>query len=218
MTAVNDRAHELVRGSQKLRTAGTLHPRAEDIPGTLQVFMERRIRAIKFCSFSQRFSLAHAKTLEMLDLIQACNKDFNAGFFLIFDTLMPADRYFGSDPAHNPPPELLGNLVKTFPGINFIGAHMGGLLAPFQEIRTHLPPAPNLYLDTSNGAHVLDKKKYIRLIRDHGPGHIIFGTDWPWFTHDAEIRLQHDLFDKAGFTREDKGLIFSKNIIGMLNR
>lgn len=214
---VNDSAYEQVKNSPTLHTAGTLHPGAEDLPGSLDDFERRGIRAIKFCSFSQRFSLADPKTFEMLELIQERNGDSGAGFFLIFDTLMPADQYFGSDPAHNTTPALLSELVRNFPDISFTGAHMGGLLAPFQTIKTELKPAKNLFLDTSNGAHVLDENQYIELIRHHGPEHIIFGTDWPWFTHQEEIRLQHGLFDKAGFSKEDKALIFAGNIMRMLS-
>lgn len=216
--AVNDAAFQRLKYSKLLHTAGTLHPGAEDIPGMLDTFEQRGIRAIKFCSFSQRFSLRDPKTYEMLERIQERNVRSGSGFFLIFDTLMPADRYFGSDPAHNTTPGLLGRLVRRFPSVNFIGAHMGGLLAPFQEIKKHLKPARNLFLDTSNGAHVLDENQYIQLLGMHGPAHIIFGTDWPWFTHEKEIRLQHVLFDKAGFTREEKHLVFSGNILGMLRR
>ena len=214
--AVNESAFKQVKDSQKLHTAGTLHPYAKNIPEMLHNFEQRNIKAIKFCSFSQRFSLQDPKTFEMLELIQARNINSKSGFFLIFDTLMPADQYFGSDPAHNTTPELLGELIKNFPSINFIGAHMGGLLAPFKDIKTYLKPAGNLFLDTSNGAHFLDENQYIELIRQHGPEHIIFGTDWPWFIHKEEIRLQHTLFDKAGFTKEEKARIFAKNILQML--
>lgn len=214
--AVNDSAFERVKDSQKLNTAGTLHPGAKNIQKMLRIFEQRNIRAIKFCSFSQRFSLQDPKTFEMLERIQEHNIHSESKFFLIFDTLMSADFYFGSDPAHNTTPELLGKLVKNFPSINFIGAHMGGLLAPFKDIKTYLKPAGNLFLDTSNGAHVLDENQYIELIKQHGPEHIIFGTDWPWFTHKEEIRLQNTLFDKAGITKEEKAGIFAKNILQLL--
>jgi uncharacterized protein len=213
--AVNDSAFERVKDSQ-LNTAGTLHPGAKNIPEMLCNFEQRNIKAIKFCSFSQRFSLQDPKTFEMLERIQEHNIHSRSKFFLIFDTLMLADFYFGSDPAHNTTPELLGELTNNFPSINFIGAHMGGLLAPFKDIKTYLKPASNLFLDTSNGAHVLDENQYIELIKKHGPEHIIFGTDWPWFTHREEIRLQHTLFDKAGFTKEEKACIFANNILQLL--
>lgn len=214
--AVNDRAFEQVKDSQTLQTAGTLHPGAGNIPEMLHHFEQRNIRAIKFCTFSQRFSLQDPQTVEMLECIQEHNIHSRSKFFLIFDTLMPAHVYFGSDPAHNTTPELLGELVNNFPSINFIGAHMGGLLAPFNDIKTYLKPTGNLFLDTSNGAHVLDESQYIELIKQHGPEHIIFGTDWPWFTHSEEIRLQHTLFDKAGFTKTEKACIFAHNILQLL--
>lgn len=214
----NDNAIEQVKGSTKLLTAGTLHPCARNIPDILDKLKDQEIRAIKCCSFSQQFSLQDPETFKMLKCIQEKNIKTGAGFFIIFDTLMPADQYFGSKPEHNTTPELLGKLVKKFPSINFIGAHMGGLLAPFTDVKKHLKPSDNLFLDTSNGVHVLEETQYIELIQQHGPEHIIFGTDWPWFTHKEEIRLQNKLFDKAGFTKKQKASVFADNILKMLDQ
>lgn len=123
-----------------------------------------------------------------------------------------ADIFFGSRPEHNTTPERLAQLVKNFSGINFVAAHMGGLAAPFQEIRSHLVPRDNLFLDTSNAAHVLEEKEFVFLLKANGPEHIIFGTDWPWFTHSPEIDLQNRLVKKAGYSKGDTDWVFSKNI------
>ena len=64
---------------------------------------------------------------------------------------------------------------------------MGGLAAEFEELFMTLIPADNLYLDTSNAAHTLTNGQFIELLKIHGPNHILFGTDWPWFDHAAEI-------------------------------
>ena len=74
----------------------------------------------------------------------------------------------------------------------------------------------NLFLDTSNAAHVLEEKEFIYLLKVHGPEHIIFGTDWPWFTHSPEIDLQNSMFEKAGYSKKDMGLVFSKNMARLL--
>jgi len=74
----------------------------------------------------------------------------------------------------------------------------------------------NLFLDTSNAAHVLEEKEFIYLLKVHGPEHIIFGTDWPWLTHSPEIDLQNSMFEKAGYSKKDMGLVFSKNMARLL--
>jgi uncharacterized protein len=210
---INEEFYKLSQTSELLYTAGTLHPEYPGNRQELEIFISRNIRGIKLCSFSQRFALDAGKTLEMFQLIQEFNIHKGTGFFVELDTLFGADQFFGSQPEHNTTPSLLADLIRSFPKIDFIAAHMGGLAAPFHEIKTHLVPMDNLYLDTSNAAHVLSKDDFIYLLKTHGPQHIIFGTDWPWFTHEGEIKLQHQLYEKAGFSKNDKDLIFAQNMI-----
>ncbi|MBT6339392.1 MAG: hypothetical protein HOJ48_08875, partial [Desulfobacula sp.] len=57
---------------------------------------------------------------------------------------------------------------------------------------------------------------FIYLLKSHGPEHIIFGTDWPWFTHLPEMDLQNLMFKKAGYSKQDMDLVFSKNMGSLL--
>jgi len=213
---VNDSFYEMVGKSDILFTAGTLHPGYGENKKELVKFKSRNIKGIKLCSFSQQFALDDPRTFDLFDLITEFNKIQNSRFFVILDTFYGADKFFGSLPEHNTTPHLLAELVKSFPKIDFIAAHMGGLAAPFKEISTNLFPMDNLFFDTSNAAHVLEEKEFIYLLKSHGPEHIIFGTDWPWFTHSPEIDLQNRILEKTGFSTKDKALIFSKNIAGLL--
>lgn len=112
----------------------------------------------------------------------------------------------------------IGHLVKSYPEIDFVGAHMGGLAAPFGEIDKHLGPQNNLYLETSNAAHVLSRKEFLRLLDRHGPEHIIFEMDWPWFGHAEEIALIQGLLNEAGFSPQEQTLVFSGNISRLLQK
>jgi predicted TIM-barrel fold metal-dependent hydrolase len=93
---------------------------------------------------------------------------------------------------------------------------MGGLDAPYDELRRHLGARPNLYLDTSNAAHTLSNASFCDLVAQHGPDHILFGTDWPWFSHEQEIALIDSLLDHAGFSEEEKAMVFGTNICRLL--
>jgi len=217
---VNDSFYETIKESKVLYTAGTLHPGNLSNKEELLKFISRKIKAIKLCSFSQKFALNDPRTFDLFDLIQEFNISKGSSFFMVIDTFYLADLFFGSHPDHNTTPKLLADLVKSFPKINFIAAHMGGLAAPFREIISNLTPADNLFFDTSNAAHVLAEQEFITLLKAHGPEHIIFGTDWPWFTHLTEMELQNLMFEKAGFSRKEKALIYSKNmgrLLGVLH-
>ena len=93
---------------------------------------------------------------------------------------------------------------------------MGGLDAPFKEICSHLRSSENFYLDTSNAAHTLTKNQFVQLLKHHGPEHIAFGTDWPWFGYQSEIDLIHGLLESAGFSEVHKEAVFRNNIAKLL--
>lgn len=213
---VNESSYRTVETSDLLYTAGTLHPEYSDNRKELVKFKQRNIKGIKLCSFSQKFALDDPKTFDMFDLIRQFNINENSEFFVILDTLYGADTFFGGHPEHNTTPALLAELVKSFPEIDFIAAHMGGLAAPFTDICTHLCPMDNLFFDTSNAAHVLEDNQFVSLLKAHGPEHIIFGTDWPWFTHAPEIDLQHRMLTRSGYSKGDMDRVFSKNMIRLL--
>jgi predicted TIM-barrel fold metal-dependent hydrolase len=166
-------------------------------------------------SVAKRNPLAEALFFEKM---RRHNLSGKPPFFAIFDTFYQADRYFGAPRKHMTTPEKLRCLVTTFPEIDFVATHTGELTAPYREIEEHLYPQRNLYLETSNAAHVLSREEFVRLLDRHGPEHVIFGTDWPWFGHLEEIALIQGLLQKAGFSAGQQALVFSGNISGFLNK
>ena len=213
---VNTAFLRMAQENDFLYTAGTLHPACKDNDKELRRLQAASVRALKFCSFSQGFALEAPGTLCLFDLIRDFNRKRTGGFFVILDTLYRADVHFGTDPRHNTTPALLGKLVRSYPDIEFVAAHMGGLDAPFEAIVRHLPPAKNLYLDTSNAGHTLQEKEFVSLVESHGPAHILFGSDWPWFSHEQEITYIDRLLGKAGYTEKEKVQVFGGNIARLL--
>jgi predicted TIM-barrel fold metal-dependent hydrolase len=215
---VNDQFFEMVHEEEGFFTAGTLHPAYGDIDGELDRLSCNNVRALKFSSFSQGIDLEAEETFRLFDRIRNHNLSGKPQFSSILDTFYQADRYFGASERYITTPKRLGRLVKSFPEINFIAAHMGGLAAPFAEIYEHLSPQSNLYLETSNAAHVLFRSEFLRLVDRHGPERILFGTDWPWFGHREEIPLIHGLLKEAGFSEQEQKRVFCGNISRLLQQ
>jgi len=213
---INSAFIQLAAQSDFLFTAGTLHPFSRDNREELVLLQAQGVRAIKLCSFSQGFSLLAPETLDLFKLIEEFNFTGNGRFFVILDTFSLAHEYFGTSGLHTTTPLLLGDIVSKFPGIDIVAAHMGGLAAPPEELFTHLKPSQNLFLDTSNAAHTLSAQDFIRLLEIHGPEHILFGTDWPWFDQKEEIGIITGLLDLAGFNAEEKENVFYRNIANLI--
>ena len=213
---VNDSFIEIADQSENIYTACTLHPDYPANKNELERFKSKGINAVKLCSFSQGFVLNGPKAIDLFDIIRNENLKNKSNFFIVLDTFYNADKFFGTKPKYNTTPALLGELVRNYPEIKFIGAHMAGLDAPFKEVREHLQPAENFYLDTSNGAHTLTNAEFTELLITHGPERILFGTDWPWFGYTDEIKLIEKLLNSAGFSENQKASVFGGNIMKLL--
>jgi uncharacterized protein len=209
--AENERHLRIASGHSRLRSLATLHPAMVDLSEEIRRIFQLGTRGFKFSSFSQRFELASPEVESMLSEIGRIAEEFNWRPAIILDTFTRADIHFGADALHLTRPQTLMRVVRRHPEINIVGSHMGGLAEEWDELRGHLTPSPNFYLDTSNAAHTLNEQDFVYLLNIHGPGRILFGTDWPWFHHAEEIPLIRSLLEKAGFNQSDKEEVFGGN-------
>jgi hypothetical protein len=207
---------EKVKGADFLTTAGTLHPDYPHNREEIDRLRKNGARGIKLCSFSQGFALDGPSALALFDLIDCCNSGSADRFFVVLDTFYQAHDYFGTNPAFTTKPTQLVALARRCPHTVFIGAHMGGLSAPFAQLWLELAFCDNLLLDTSNAAHTLAPEQFVALLRRFGPEHIVFGTDWPWFIHAQEIAMINELTSAAGFNASQKNMVFYENMAGLL--
>lgn len=211
VSAENDRFIQMSEKFPRLRTLGTLHPMMRGLSDEIQRIFDLGIIGFKFSSFSQRFDPLSQESKAMLNQVERLGRDRGIKPLVVLDTFAGADSYFGANPNHLTIPSKIAELVHRHNGINFIGAHMGGLLADFDELRRYLIPAPNLYLDTSNAGHTLTEDQFVELLQTHGASHVLFGTDWPWFVHEHEIPKIRSLLVKAGFDESDQATVFGEN-------
>jgi uncharacterized protein len=209
--AENDRFIGFTTAFARLRTLATLHPMMRRLDHEVSRMFDLGIVGFKFSSFSQRFDLSSPEVEVMLTEVGQLARNRNIQPVVVFDTFARASTYLDSNPDHLTTPFKLTPLVNRHQDINFIGAHMGGLLADFDEIRRDLPPASNLYLDTSNAAHTLEEEQFVELLRIHGSSRILFGTDWPWFVHNVEPDKIGNFLAKAGFDRVEQEAVFGEN-------
>jgi uncharacterized protein len=213
VSSENDRFVGFTREFAKLRTLATLHPMMRDPADEILRMFELGIFGFKFSSFSQRFDLLSPEFATLLVQVERLGSHRGIRPILVLDTFARADHYFGADRRHITIPSKLSHLVHRHPGMDFIGAHMGGLMADFDELRRSLIPASNLYLDTSNAAHTLNKDQFIELLHVHGSSNVLFGTDWPWFVQLSEKEKIHSLLSEAGYNHSERAAVFGGNAI-----
>ena len=184
----NDRHLGAAAAFVRLQSCATLYPEMKNLEEEISRVIHLGAAGFKFSTFSQRFDLTSAYSMAMFEKIEnSATGDWNP--VVVLDTFTKSDIHFGAAAEHVTTPLKLSTLAARFERIRFVGAHMGGLAADFDHLLRYLPPAPNLYLDTSNAAHTLSEDDFLELVNMHGPSKIMFGTDWPWFSHESELVL-----------------------------
>lgn len=209
--AENDRFIQFSRKFPRLRTLATLHPVMRGLSDEIVRMFDLGINGFKFSSFSQRFDLSSRDVEMMVTQVECLGRDRGIQPVLVFDTFARADIHFGARSEHITTALHLAGLAHRHQGIHVVGAHMGGLVADFDQLRRALLPAPNLSLDTSNAAHTLEEGQFVELLRIHGSSHILFGTDWPWFGHATERPKIAALLVTAGYTQSEQAAVFGGN-------
>lgn len=109
----------------------------------------------------------------------------------------------------NSAPDKINKMIKIFPDIQFITAHMGGVKyldawsgCTWVDISFVLPEFMELYgIEQTN-----------RILRMFGADRLIFGTDYP----ERNYEEYFSILDKTDFTEEEKKKIAFKNIESIL--
>ena len=147
---------------------GALHPDSKKWAAEIDQLKSAGLRGIKFHPEYQDFFVDDPRYFPLYEAI------FAAGLMILF--------HAGADLAYEEPcrctPARLSNVLDAFPGGVVIAAHMGGYHY-WDEVESLLI-GRDLYLDTSFSAAELGGERMTRMIRAHGPGKILFGSDSPW--------------------------------------
>jgi len=196
---------------ERLTSMDTLHPEMDGLVEEIREGLARGTRGWKLSSFTQRFELHGAPARRMFEALQREGGRRGVVPAVVLDTYTRADVHFGADARHLTTPARLVALADAFPGLAWIGAHMGGLAADPETLQRDLQPRPNLWIDTSNAGHVLPPRVFATLARAFGPDRVLFGTDWPWFVHEREIPHVDGLLRQAGFDAEERQRVFGDN-------
>lgn len=141
---------------------------------------------------------------------------------ILQDHSMPLLSHSGPDIVNPDPdysrPKAFEAVLKAFPGLNVIMAHLGGGF--YDEVLEIASQYPNAYFDTSavlpaneSGQalrlheEALTDDEAVELIRKIGADRVLFGTDYPWFNPAWDLKR----FLSLGFSDDEKKALLGEN-------
>ena len=151
-----------------VRSLAALHPDCSDRPALVADIAARGFRGIKFHPEYQKFRFNEPRMDEVWRAMseQGLVAYLHAG----------GERVF-RPPFHSTPAEI-ATLKRRFPALTIVAAHLGGF-EMWEEAERELC-GTEVYLDLSHTFHWMPDEQILRLIRRHGAGHVLFGSDAPW--------------------------------------
>lgn len=102
-------------------------------------------------------------------------------------------------------PQRLAHILEVFPDLVVIAAHLGGWSLWDDFDRSLF--SKNVYIDTSSSLMLTEKETAVDIIRSHGVDKVLFGTDYPMWSPEAEI----ERFFSLGLTKEENQKILWEN-------
>ena len=168
----------------KLTGLGTLHPDSADIEGDFDHLCELSLHGVKLHPDIQNFRIDDKKCMKIYELCE------NHGLPILMHT--------GDYRYNNSNPDQLIPVLKSFPDLIIIGAHLGGW-SVWEEATKKLPKFENLYVDCSSSFPFLPNEKVKEYIMAFGIDRVMFATDYPMWDASEELSKLMSL----GFSEEE---------------
>lgn len=179
-------AQKVAASDGKMTGLGTLHPDSEDIEGDVNEIIKLGLHGVKLHPDIQRFAMDADKCMPMYELCQYHNLPMliHTGDY----------RYDYSNPNRVEP------VLKNFPHLVMIGAHLGGW-SVCTEASEKLAKYENLFVDCSSTfPFTTDHDAALEAINRYGTDRVMFGSDYPMWSPKNEL----DFFMRLDFTDAER--------------
>ncbi|BCS87282.1 amidohydrolase family protein [Pseudodesulfovibrio sediminis] len=170
----NNWAIELKENNPRFIPFGTLHPGFTQNEAELDRLERNGIKGLKFHPDFQGYRMDDKALYEVMEMVQ----DRFICLFHVGDTLTPEE---------NPScPKKMAALRKAFPKPPMIAAHMGGY-RHWEYALKHLTDL-DVYVDCSSMLDFVDDTLLKRLFSSYSQERILFGSDYPLFDAETELK------------------------------
>lgn len=175
-----------------------MHPFSPTCQADMEFILQHPFRGIKLHPDFQKFNIDDPAIDPLYDMIQ--------------ESHLPILMHMGDPHQTYSHPKRLAAVLKRFPRLRVIAAHLGGW-ERWEEAMTYLKPDHRLRFDTSSCAPFLSKEKMRTMIRTYGAENCFFGVDFPMWDHAEEL----ERFFALSLTEEENRKILSENLIAWIH-
>lgn len=195
--AINDFIAECVKiYPDKLIGFGALHPDFDDIAGEMERIISLGLKGIKLHSDFQQFFIDDEFAFPIYEAAEGM------GLPILFH--VGDERYDFSSP------ERLLRVVKRFPKLTVIAAHLAGW--SMWDRGTELFEHSGVYADCSSSLYAMTPEHAAELIRRIGADRVMWGTDYPMWSASEEL----ERFNKLPLSDNEREMILSGNALRLL--
>ncbi len=200
-TNVNNFAIEINYANPRLYALGSLNPDSDCIETEARRLKDSGIRGIKI---HPEYMNSTIDDVKFDPIFKACIEN---DLFVIshsgWDFISPSFIHCT--------PERILRVLNRFPELRLVAAHVGANRL-WDDVE-RLLVGKNLWIDTSLAPMFeLDKKQCERILKNHDPNKLLFGSDFPWYRADSELEYIESLDISADLKRK----IYSENAINLL--
>jgi len=186
--------------SDRIVPLPSVHPQAPEAVRWLGKFAEAGFAGIKLHPMYQNF----AADDPAMDAIYASAAE--CGLFIEIHS--GRDIAFGQDDRATP--ARLAKILDRHPNLRLVCTHLGGWRM-WDEVERELL-GRDVYLETSFSLALVGPERAARIIRSHGAGRVMFGTDWPWASQTEQMQL----VEQMGLTEAESKALLWDNAAAML--
>jgi uncharacterized protein len=202
VSSLNDWAQSVCRDG--LLAFGAIHPLMEGLEAELD-----------------RLKGWGAKGVKMMPLLQRVYPD-DPRCGRLYDALIDNDMilvtHSGRDPLDRKEvfgtPKRFSEMIQSYPELNVVLAHLGGLRMWDDVYKYLLPAGKNVFFDTSYVSFYMGNADLQKLIRDTGVERVLFGSDYPWEDPGRAVEIINCL----DLSEKEKEAVLWMNATRLLNR
>ncbi len=188
-------------GEQKLHkefiSFGTLHADMNEICSEIDFIKESGLHGVKLHPDQQGFSIDDKRLYEAYDYLQ---------------DRLPLVIHCGDKKSLLSHPERLKKVLKDFPRLKLVAAHLGGW-SLFNDA-VEILKDQDCYFDISSCFYFISPEKMQEYIHIYGAEKILFGSDFPMWNPQKEV----ERFFNIPLTDEERELIAYKNAERFLDK